>query len=791
VPDVAVQPPLDVPRQVVDVQRLRLRVRGVVQGVGFRPYVFRLAESLGVAGFVQNDVDAVAIEIEGSAGSLATFTARLSRELPPLAECHTIEAEAIAILREDAFRILHSGATRDARTHPFALIAPDAATCDDCLRELFDPTDRRYRYPFINCTNCGPRFTIVEDVPYDRANTTMRAFTMCESCAAEYADPRDRRFHAQPNACARCGPSVTLSQSADAAFAALATASAVDSAAALLRAGAIVAVKGVGGYHLACLANDANAVARLRERKRRPDKPFAIMAASVEDAERFAVFSGAERALLVSRERPIVLVAARADAPVAANIAPRLRELGIMLPYSPLHHLLLRDAGAPLVMTSGNLSGEPLAYDDDDALRRLSSIADGFLVHDRPIARPVDDSVVRVIDEGESVRRLTVRRARGYTPAPMPLPGALDEPTLAVGGQLKNTYAFGAGRSAWIGPHLGDLDGLDTFAAFRAGIDGDARRLGVQVSAIVRDTHPEYQSSRYAEARAADEALSVKTVQHHHAHFAACLAEHNVNGDAVGVIFDGTGLGDAEQGGGVWGGELLVGNAAASRRVAHLWPVALPGGEAAIREPWRMACAWLVATDPALAERVPTALVGRVEQRRWQQVRRLCEREAGTSVAPWTTSVGRLFDAVAALAGIAPVTSYEGQAAIELEAVANERQSQQYEIPIAEDVTRRLVFDAREMMRRIVRDMSDGVPIAKISMAFHSGLAHAVATACQRMALPTVVLSGGAFQNALLLARTVECLRRSRCRVLVPERMPVNDGGIAYGQLAAIAAKQG
>jgi hydrogenase maturation protein HypF len=793
---------VDRPRDCSKLQsktRLRLQVRGVVQGVGFRPYVYRLARSLGLAGFVLNDIRGVTIEVEGDEASTRAFTTRLPSEIPPLARCDGIATETIGVAGDFAFHIVARKHTTPNASDAFSLIAPDAATCDECLTELLDADNRRYRYPFINCTDCGPRFTIVRAIPYDRENTTMNGFAMCDACAAEYHDPLDRRFHAQPNACAVCGPRVRLTDEHGVEMfpAVDDSRDAIARAAAMLTSGAIVAVKGIGGYHLTCVASNPGAVAQLRARKHRPDKPFALMVADANAAARLVDVNADECALLESTARPIVLLPMRWDADptrVASGVAPRHRELGIMLPYSPLHHLLVRQVGEPLVMTSGNLSDEPLAFDDSDALRRLAGIADAFLVHDRPIERPVDDSVMRVVRIGGVTKRLTVRRSRGYAPTTLPLPALLQTPTLACGAQLKNTYALGAGRSALLSPYLGDLDGYETFAAFRDGIAADEQRFGLRVGAIIADAHPSYQSTSYARERAEREGRDFHAVQHHHAHFAACLAEHGIVGDAIGVIFDGTGLGEDSQGGGIWGGEILVGNVVASRRVAHLNPVALPGGDAAVREPWRMACAWLCAVDPSLAAHVPARLAHRVDAKSWSRVRQICMTHEGSIIAPQTTSVGRLFDAVAALCGIAPRSTYEGQAAVELEACArgvDGEMRQQYAMSIVEDAhSSRLMLDARGLVRDVVGDLERGVSIAKISLGVHGALANTVVRACELLEPTAVTLSGGAFQNVVLLEQTAALLHAAGKRVFMPERLPVNDGGVSYGQLATYAARR-
>ncbi len=560
----------------VGVSRVRARVEGTVQGVGFRPYVYRLAGELGVAGHVLNDARGVVVEVEAPPETVQRFLARLPLEAPPLATVERVTSEPLEELGELGFSIRESPAGGE----PLAAVTPDSATCPDCLAELFDPGDRRFRYPFVNCTNCGPRFTIVRDVPYDRPNTTMAGFEMCSACRREYDDPADRRFHAQPNACPECGPRVRLVGAC--------TAEPVAAAAQSLLAGAIVAVKGIGGYHLACRADDHDAVARLRRSKHREDKPFALMAPSVAVARELVELGAPEEELLTSRARPIVLAPRRAEAAVASEVAPRSAELGVMLPYSPLHHLLAADTATTLVLTSGNVSDEPIAFEDEDATGRLSEIADLFLVHDRPIETRTDDSVVRVVAD----RPLLLRRSRGYVPGALRLPVDAGRHLLACGAELKNTFAVAKGSTAWVGHHVGDLKNYETLRSFAAGIDHFQRLYEVAPEAVAHDLHPDYLSTRHA-LELPVEAIGV---QHHHAHLAACLAEHGETASAVGAIFDGTGYGAD---GTVWGGELLFGDLLDFERVGLLAPVRMPGGEAAIRQPWRMACAWLDAPPQA------------------------------------------------------------------------------------------------------------------------------------------------------------------------------------------------
>ncbi|MGH2858517.1 MAG: carbamoyltransferase HypF, partial [Solirubrobacteraceae bacterium] len=572
--------------------RARVRVCGTVQGVGFRPYVYRLARELGLAGWVLNDAHGVLLEVEGAAGAVDAFLSRLRSEAPPLAVIDGLSHDVCPPTGERAFEIRPSPIAAGEQDAP---VAPDTATCADCLRELLDPADRRYRYPFINCTNCGPRFTIVRGVPYDRPLTTMASFHMCEACRAEYEDPADRRFHAQPNACPACGPSVVLlGRDGRRARGSSPGDDPIRTAAAALRDGAIVAIKGLGGYHLACRADDERTVATLRARKHREDRPFALMVASPRVAERLVSLGDGERELLCAPGRPIVLALRRVDAPVAVAVAPSAAELGLMLPYTPLHHLLLAQLGddvPALVMTSGNVSDEPIAFEDADAFARLVSIADLFLTHDRPIETRTDDSVVRVVDVGRpGARSAFVRRSRGWVPSAIALPDGAPAPLLACGAQLKSTFCVAKGSRAWVSHHIGDLANYETLASFTAGIEHFQRLFDVAPRVVAHDLHPEYLSTKYALERG--DGVSLVGVQHHHAHLAACLAEHGIDRPAVGAIFDGSGYGTD---GTIWGGEILYGDTATFERAGALLAVRLPGGERAIREPWRMACAWLAA----------------------------------------------------------------------------------------------------------------------------------------------------------------------------------------------------
>ncbi|MEA2332152.1 MAG: hydrogenase maturation protein HypF [Thermoleophilaceae bacterium] len=753
--------------------RVRARIEGTVQGVGFRPYVYRLAGELGVAGHVLNDSRGVVVEVEAPSETLERFLARLPVEAPPLATVERVTSEVLVEQGERGFSILESPKGGEPR----AAVTPDSATCADCLAEVFDPADRRFRYPFTNCTSCGPRFTIVRDVPYDRPNTTMAAFEMCQACRAEYGDPANRRFHAQPNACPDCGPRVWLAHAGEGAVADTGARDAVEAAARALLAGAIVAVKGIGGFHLACRADSEATVAELRARKHREDKPFALMAPDLAAAGRLVGLRPPEVDLLIGRARPIVLARRRPDARVAASVAPGSAELGVMLPYSPLHHLLLADAGTTLVMTSANVSDEPIAYRDDDARERLAGIADLFLLHDRPIETRTDDSVVRV-----EARPMFLRRSRGYVPDATRLPEDCGRHLLACGAELKNTFAVAKGERAWVGHHVGDLENYETLRSFVAGIDHFQRLFAVEPDVVAHDLHPGYLSTKHAEQL---DGVRLIGVQHHHAHLAACLAEHGETGPAIGAIFDGTGYGED---GTVWGGELLFGGLESFERAALLFPVRMPGGEAAIRQPWRMACAWLTAAfdEPP---RLPRPLRQAVDATAWRQVAHLTQ----TGIAsPLTTSAGRLFDAVAALCGVRAEVNYEGQAAVELEAALDPDEQGGYALPLHDAGRGPLVMDARVTVREVVADLERDVAVATVAARFHNGLAAGTARACQvaaeRCGTDTIVLSGGVFQNRHLLGRTAALLGDGGLRVLTPQLLPPNDGGISYGQLAVAAA---
>ena len=757
---------------------LRVAVQGVVQGVGFRPFVYRLAHQHRVAGWVRNTSWGVEMEVEADADDLARFLHGLRDQAPPLAHIESLSSEEIPVNGWRGFEILHS----EAQTGAYQLISPDIATCADCLRELFDPSDRRYRYPFINCTNCGPRFTIIADVPYDRPLTTMRAFRMCPRCQREYDDPLDRRFHAQPNACPQCGPSLTL---LDRDGRQVACDDALERTADLLRQGSIVAIKGLGGYQLACDATSARAVACLRRRKHRPHKPFAVMVASLAAVEEHTTPSDAERELLTSPAAPIVLILWREDSTIVRGVAPSNRFLGVMLPYTPLHHVLLHDAAVPLVMTSGNLVEEPIARDNQEALRRLQGIADYFLTHDRGIHARYDDSVWFV----PSGIPQAIRRARGVAPFPIRLPFKA-RTILACGPELKNTFCLTRDRYAFLSQHIGDLENLETQNHYETTIALYRRLFHIEPEAVAVDMHPQYAATRYGLNLARD-GLRLLSVQHHHAHLAACLADRMEDGPVIGVIFDGTGYG---LDGHIWGGEFLVGDGRGFQRAAHLEYLPLPGGDHAIRSPYRVALAYVHAL---LGDRPLPPGLGDIPEQERRIIAAMVSRKLNT---PLTSSMGRLFDAVSALLGICFQATYEAQAAIELEMLAHDGRLDvppyAFTIEATDDVqewgqaqawvSRGFELRLAPLLAEILDDLSDGVPKKDIAARFHLTVAHMIVDTCERLrsrtGLEQVVLSGGCFHNRLLLSLVLPSLQARGFHVLTHHQVPCNDGGIALGQ---------
>ena len=755
--------------------RLRLLIKGAVQGVGFRPTVYRLATELGLTGWVSNGRAGVQIEVEGQRAAVETFAARIADEPPPLAMIQSIARTWIEPLRAHNFLIRASDEAGPTR----ALLLPDVAICPDCLADIQQASDRRYGYPFTNCTNCGPRFSIIEALPYDRPRTTMRTFELCPACRAEYENPADRRFHAQPTACPTCGPELELARRSGgiAERELLHGSAALAAATKALCNGEIVAVKGLGGFHLMVDAANDEAVARLRQHKAREEKPFALMVRTLDEAHALIDIDETCAALLSSAAAPIVLAPRKADAPVAQSVAPGNNTLGVMLASTPLHHLLLEQTGRALVATSGNRSDEPICIDNEEALDRLGDMADLFLLNNRPIARHVDDSVAAVLDGAPRI----LRRARGYAPLPIRL-GDECPPLLAVGGHLKNALALALGRDVFISQHIGDLESPEAMRAFERVIADFVRMYAAQPVAIAHDMHPDYASTQWARRTSAEgasmlpEGLPLIAVQHHHAHLAACLAENHVDGPALGVTWDGSGFGTD---GTVWGGEFLLGDTHSCVRVAHLRQFRLPGGEAAVREPRRSALALLWELDPNLADAaLPDAAFA-------PQERALLGRMLAKGInSPITSSAGRLFDGIAALLGLRLRSSFEGQAALALEHVADPHAEGAYPLLLRASANVPLVLDWEPLVRALLDDQARGVGVDIISARVHRGLAQAIADVATQNGAERVALSGGCFQNRLLVNWTAEALRSRGMQVLLHSQTPPNDGCIALGQIA-------
>lgn len=745
--------------------RKRLLVRGTVQGVGFRPFVFNLATQLGLAGFVLNDASGVVIEVEGDEASVSSFARSLSDQPPPLADVISLEMQDLSPRGEAGFVIGASESGGPSR----APVSPDIATCDDCLAEVADPTARRFRYPFTNCTNCGPRFTITDSVPYDRPNTTMAPFTMCAECRAEYESPADRRFHAQPIACPRCGPQLSLLDADGGVLDGDPLATAVR----MIGEGSVLAVKGLGGFHLVCDATNDDAVLRLRQRKGRDEKPLAVMVGDVDAAAELADLDAAEREQLVGNRRPIVLLRKRPGRDLAPSVARDNRYVGLMLPYTPLHHLLLGQTAVPLVMTSGNVSDEPIAYRDEDAVRRLGPMADALLTHDRAIRMRCDDSVIRVIDG----HPYPIRRSRGLAPEPLGVHVAFEVPVLGVGAQLKQTFCIGIEERAILSHHIGDLETYEAMSSFEDAVAHFERVFDVEPGVIAHDLHPDYLSTKWALGRDVPRKVGV---QHHHAHIASCLVDNGRSDRVIGLALDGTGLGDD---GTLWGCELLVCDLSTYTRHAHLAYVPVPGGEAAIREPWRMAAVYLTRAFGADAAELPLELV-QATAGSWRPILQMAENDINS---PSASSAGRLFDAVAALCCNRYTVSYEGQAAAALEQLADPAVTEGYPCRTADGV-----IHGVDLVAAVADDLVAGHRGEEIAARFHNGVAAALVAVCREMretyGISTVALSGGTFQNVLLLERTKASLVREGFEVLVHSRVPPNDGGISLGQVAVAAA---
>jgi hydrogenase maturation protein HypF len=745
------------------IQRAKASINGIVQGVGFRPFIYQLAREKGLGGYIANTSTGVDIEVEGEPGTIETFFQEIHLRKPPLARIVHIEKQYLPPQRYGDFVIKKS----QVQAQRSALVPPDVSVCEDCLREMNDPQDRRYRYPFINCTNCGPRCTIIKDIPYDRDKTSMASFSMCERCRREYEDPLDRRFHAQPNACWDCGPTVHLHEC---------TAGPVDGVdpisetRELLKSGKIVAIKGLGGFHLAVDATHEKAVKRLRERKNREEKPLALMSPTIEEISEYAYIDPLEAQVLRSPERPIVLVRKRKGKAIASQVAPRNCCFGVMLPYTPLHSLILKGGFLALVMTSGNISEGPIAIDNEEAFWRLSGIADYLLVHNRDIYLRNDDSVVRVL----SGKVRMIRRSRGFVPVPIALNRTM-RPTLACGPFLANTVCLTKGKNAFLSQHVGDLENLETFESFERTIEHLKAVLEIDPHVVAYDLHPDYFSTQYATKQRGSKRIGV---QHHHAHIASCMAEHGISGPVIGLAMDGTGYGTD---GTIWGGEILLADFPSFERVGHFQNVSLPGGEAAIREPWRMALAYLHhAFGKGLFE-LPLEFVGRLDPKKATIILTMIEKNLNS---PQTSSCARLFDGVSALLGLRDRASYRGQAAVELEMDMGDGEGY-YSVEIGQN-KEGLIVPHAPIIRGVVSDLIDGVDRETTSRKFHNTLVRVFVDACVMLRngrkLNRVVLSGGVFQNVFLLDQLERILADMGFEVYAHSLVPTNDGGISLGQ---------
>lgn len=752
--------------------RFRVDVRGIVQGVGFRPFIYSLAKKHSLKGFVLNNTTGVKVEIEGERERVKRFLTDMKALAPPLAAVDKIRYEELPPVGYTSFKIKKSRKEKEE----LVPISPDISTCHDCLRELLDRGDRRFHYPFINCTNCGPRFTIIQDIPYDRSRTTMKVFRMCPDCQIEYEDPSNRRFHAQPNACPVCGPQVSLFSAKGTK---LEASDPINKAADLAKKGCVIAVKGLGGFHLACDATSLEAVATLRKRKYREDKPFALMAPDVETIRKFCKVSEEEKNLLVSSRRPIVLLRKKGRAfPLAAEeIAPRNKFLGFMLPYTPLHHLLISEIKCPLVMTSGNVSDEPIVYQNEEAFPRLKEIANYFLIHNRDIQMRCDDSVLRVFQGKE----LLLRRSRGYAPQPIKVNAFFDEPILAVGGEHKNTFCLARGDQAIISHHIGDLENLSALISFEEGIEHFLKLFHTNTKILACDLHPDYLSTKFAEdyVKGLGNEATLIRVQHHHAHIASLMADRGIQSRVIGVSLDGAGMGDD---GRIWGGEFLVADYLSFTRVGHLKEVPLPGGDEAIKKPWRMALSHLKAAFGEDGLEVTSKLLENVDPEKISMVDKLIEKGVN---CPLTSSAGRLFDAVSSLIGIQNEINYEGQAAMELEMACDDKEKKSYPFDILKEGDK-LIIDSGPIIRSVVTDLKKGEPKGAIAARFHNSLALIILKICriirEKTGLRRVALSGGVFQNMYLLERVFSLLESADFQVYTHNRVPPNDGGISLGQ---------
>lgn len=761
-------------------ERIQISARGLVQGVGFRPFIYHLATKFSLAGFVQNDTNGVFIDVEGRNESIKAFLEHLIKSPPPHVIIEDIHYITFPPKGYKDF-IIEESAIRDGKA---TIVSADISTCQDCLKELFDPNDRRYRYPFINCTYCGPRFTIIKDTPYDRDNTTMSGFTMCPDCSREYQGPKDRRFHAQPNACPVCGPELTL-YSNDGLK--IQTHDPLSAVYVLFKEGKIVAVKGLGGYHLACDAMNSNAVSMLRKRKNRDDKPFAVMIKDIETVKQFCYVNEKEETLLLSPQRPIVLLRKKNSCTLSPLVAPEHKYLGVMLPYTPLHYLLINESGLSLVMTSGNISDEPIVYNDTEVFARLKDIADYFLTHGREIFMRCDDSVVRVNEDGGMI----IRRSRGYAPFPLRLQYTFAKPALACGAFLKNTFCLARGNHAFLSHHIGDLENIETLNSFETAIEHYKRLFSIEPEVIAYDLHPGYLSTKYALTQ--NDKIFKTGIQHHHAHIAGCMAEHGISHKVIGVAFDGLGYGDD---GNFWGGEFLVADLSGYERVGHLDYVPMPGGEKAIKEPWRMAVSYLYhiygKNIPLFPLISTSSSTGKTDYKPdHTKLKILLKMLSHRINSPLTSSMGRLFDGVASILGLQHSINYEGQAAIKLELIADDHEIGSYPFDINVIVGARCtvplhIVQWQRIIQGIIDDVKQGVASPIISAKFHNSIVDMTLRACiilrENTALNEIVLSGGVFQNNFLLNRLIKRLTSYSFKVYFPQKIPCNDGGISLGQ---------
>jgi hydrogenase maturation protein HypF len=746
---------------------IRIEVKGIVQGVGFRPFIYNLAQKCDLQGYVLNDTNGIEIEVEGKKSNLDRFLSTVENYPPPQSRIEDIKVEKIPYRAYQHFIIKES----EKKESKSVLVSPDLATCEDCLKELFDPVDRRFGYPFLNCTNCGPRLTIIQDTPYDRDKTTMNIFKMCSRCDQEYHNPENRRFHAQPNACPVCGPKLRL---VDDKARVQHPSDPVDLTAKLLKSGLIVAIKGIGGFHLACDATNKQAVSNLRKRKYREDKPFALMAKDVKTIQNFCQVNSYEKKLLESVSRPIVLLRKKNLNLIAEDVAPLQKNFGVMLPYSPLHHLLLKKSHLILVMTSGNRSDEPIAFENKDALGRMNDIADYFLFHNREIHRRCDDSVTRIWKEKEII----LRRGRGYVPQPIQMNFNFRKRILATGAQPKNTFCLARDKLGFLSTHIGDLENFETLDFYTKEIGRFKQLCWVEPEIVAYDMHPEYLSTKYALSLGN---LRKIPVQHHHAHIASCMAENRINHKVIGVAFDGTGYGEDKA---VWGGEFLLADLKEYHRVAHLKYVPMPGGETAIKNPWRMALSYLYTYYGEDLLNLDLEFVRKLEQNRYETIKRMLDQKINIFD---TSSIGRLFDSVSVLLNFRERTNYEGQPAIELEYLADEKTKGKYDFEITK-LKNVSIINPELIIKGVVNDLLRKESKSKISAKFHNTIAQMINEVCKRLRkeydLNSVCLSGGVFQNMFLLDRAYTLLTNSKFKVYTHHKVPTNDGGISLGQAA-------